>query len=304
MSKKEFPISKVANIEDLAKKLDIGMRTLSMVLKHAPTMYREIEIRKKDGTPRILRAPANKLKTIQRAVLDKILIAAPLSKCAYGFGPGKGIIENARLHAQSQYLLNVDIKDFFPSVHFSRVQNVFTALGAVKEMTPTLTRLTTFEHSLPQGAPTSPYLATLALSNLDRRLTRLCKSNRLIYSRYFDDITISGGERAHKVLKTVEQIINQEGYKMHKGLNKLRLSGPADDKLVTGIIIKNGKLEAPNVKEILDYLHVLQHKGANALKDDNPLKEQMSLKGKINFIQLIDQKAGLVLTQEFEKIVW
>jgi len=304
MEKKEPPLSNIENETELAKKLGVSVRALATVLKHAPAMYREIQIKKKDGTPRTLRAPANNLKTVQRAVLDKILVASPLPGCAYGFGRGKGIVDNARLHAGNPYLLNVDIKDFFPSVHFTRVQKIFTRLGAIKGMAPTLTRLTTFEHSLPQGAPTSPYLATLALSKLDRRLTQLCVSNRLTYSRYFDDITISGGERAHKIVEAVAQIIDEEGYKMHRGADKLRLSGPYDDKLVTGIIIKNGVLEAPKVKEVLDYLHLLQREGLKALKDDNPLKEQMSLRGKINFIQQIDPKVGLALTQELEKIAW
>ena len=304
MTKIELPISKVKDLPDLAKKLGVSARTLDAVLKRAPVMYREIQIKKKDGTLRTLRAPADSLKTVQRAVLDQILIAVPLPKCAYGFGRGKSIVDNARLHLRGSYLINVDIKDFFPSVHFTRVQKIFAVLGAKKDIVQALTRLTTFEHSLPQGAPTSPYLATLALNSLDRRLTQLCASNRLTYSRYFDDITISGGERAHKVLEGVEQIIDAEGYKMHRGPNKLRLSGPNDDKLVTGIIIKNAELEAPKVKEVLEYLHLLQREGLVALKDDNPLKEQMSLRGKINFIQQIDPKIGLTLTQELEKVVW
>lgn len=304
MAKAEFPLSKITNTADLAKKLGVTGQALTVVLKRAPGMYREIQIKKKDGTLRTLRAPAVVLKVIQRAVLDKVLASTPLPKSAYGFGRGKSIVDNARLHSGSPYLLNVDIKDFFPSVHFSRVQKIFKALGATTDMAAALTRLTTFEHSLPQGAPTSPYLATLALRNLDRRLAKLCASNRLTYSRYFDDLTISGGERAHKVIKAVEQIIDDEGYKMHLDPGKLRLSGPTDDKLVTGIIIKDGELEAPNVKEVLEYLQLLQREGLKALKDDNPLKEQMSLRGKINFIQQVNPKIGLALTQELEKVAW
>ncbi len=293
MKTKEFPLSGIVSEAELAKKLGVSARVLAAVLKHASAMYREIEIKKKDGTPRILRAPADNLKIIQRTVLDKILVASALPGCAFGFGRGKGIVENALLHAANPYLLNVDIKDFFPSVHFTRVQKIFTRLGATKDIASALTRLTTFEHSLPQGAPTSPYLATLALSTLDRRLMQLCASNRLTYSRYFDDITISGGERAHKIVEVVEQIINEEGYKMHRGAGKFRLSGPDDEKFVTGIIIRNGVLEAPKIKEILSYLCLLQSEGIKALKDDNLLKERTSLRGKINFINQIDKNIGL-----------
>ena len=284
--------------------LGVSESALGVVLRDAPMMYRKIEIKKKDGTPRVLYAPAENLKTIQRAVLDKILVTTPLPESSYGFGPGKGIVENASLHAGSPYLLNADIKDFFPSVHFTRVQKIFSEFGSTKNIAAALTRLTTVNHSLPQGSPASPYLASLALRNLDRRITGLCAPNRLVYSRYFDDITISGTERAHEVLETVANILREEGYEMHRGPGKLRLSGPLDDKLVTGILIKEGELEPPNFEEIFDYIQLLQRDGFSALKDDNPLKERASLKGKINFIQQVRPEKGLLLTKEFDKILW
>lgn len=291
-------------MQELGSHLDIRVKRLAVAVSNAPRLYREIRLDKKGGEHRIINAPEDDLKIVQRSILDTILIRKSVPRCAYGFGKGKSIVDNARLHSGNQYLLNVDIKDFFPSVHFTRVHKLFIALGATGSIAKILTGLTTLNYCLPQGAPTSPYLATLALSNLDRRLSKLCKVNRLTYSRYFDDITISGNERAHQMLATVSTIVAEEGYVIHTGAAKLKFYGPDDEKLVTGILIKDRELCVPNIAEISEYIQALQKNGFAALKDDNPLKEKMSLAGKIAFVSQVNAALGSQLRKEFDTIVW
>lgn len=304
MPKEKPSIPKITTKTELSNLLNIEETTLNTILEQIPHLYKEIKIKKSDGNYRTIYAPNDSLKTIQRTILDNILISIPLLNCAYGFGKSKSIIDNAYLHSKSPYLLNVDIKNFFPSVHFSRIHKLFTELGLNPLITKILTGLTTLNHCLPQGAPTSPYLASLALKNLDQRIMSLCSRNRLIYSRYFDDITISGGGRAHSVINTIEEIIKNNGYEMHKGPNKLRLSGPSEEKLVTGILIKDGKLSTPISDDVLKYIFSLQSKGMAGLADENPLKERLSLSGKINYIKQVDHTLGLKLNEEFNKIIW
>ena len=267
-------------------------------------MYNNIPLKKKDGTPREIRAPQEELKQIQRSILDVILVKKSLPSCAYGFAPGKGIIENAQRHVQSRYMLNIDIKDFFPSVHHTRVNRLFQKLGATPNLARILTILTTHDHSLPQGAPSSPYIAALALEDLDRRITLLCKENRLTYTRYFDDIAISGDVRAHEILATVVSVISASGYSAHTRADKLRLYGPNEKRLITGIEIENGKLQVPNISDVIVYIKDLQLNGLKALRDDDPFREQLSLKGKIAFITQVDPDAGNVIKKEYDAIVW
>lgn len=297
-------VKTLSGIADLSSLLFVSEESLRHAIKHAPRQYREISIEKSDGDRRTINAPSDKLKTIQRAILDSILIWEPITECAYGFSKGRGIVDNARLHVANDYMLNADIVGFFPSVHFKRIYNLFFCLGSSEFIARTLTGLTTLNHCLPQGAPTSPYLATLALSNLDERVEKLCAANRLTYSRYFDDITISGGKRTHEIFETLEAITASEGYKLHTDPAKLRLYGPRDEKLVTGIVIKSGELCVPNIVELSGYICALQNRGVTALRGDNPLKEKTSLQGKIAFVSQVNSDLGEVLVKEFNAIIW
>ncbi len=294
----------VHNVDELSRLLRVPRAQLNDAMKRAPRLYREIILTKPTGESRTINAPTDELKAIQRAILDEILAYEPVMPCVYGFGPGKSIVENASLHAQSPFVLNADLKNFFPSVHVSRVRRLLMALGATLCMIETLTRLTTLNHCLPQGAPTSPYLATLALSHLDRRVMKLCAANRLIYTRYFDDIAISGDSRAHELVGTLAEIVFAEGYRMHTDKRKLRFYGPRDTKVVTGIHIVDGELRVPNADEILEHVRSLQFAGLSGLSEANPLKEKMSLLGKIAFVSQVDTTAGARLRQEFDKIKW
>jgi RNA-directed DNA polymerase len=297
-------LSSVLDSKELCKLLDVSEDSFTYAVKQAPRLYRQIFLSKTGGGSREINAPTDKLKIIQRAILDKILILEPLSNCVYGFGKGRSIIENAKLHAENDFLLSLDIKNFFPSVHHTRVNRVFTELGAAPFCAGRLTALSTYKYCLPQGAPSSPYIATLALKNLDKRIVKLCAENSLVYSRYFDDIVISGGRRAHGVLTTVGQIVESEGYKVHTGPDKLRFAGRGEEKIVTGIVIKDGQLCTPKADELSFYIEELERTGVLALRSDNPAKERVSLRGKIAFVATVDQKLGASLAKRFESIIW
>ena len=71
---------------------------------------------------------------------------------------------NAMVHAGSKCVVKLDLVSFFPSVTCAMVYASWeTQFGFGPPITPVLTRLTTHKGHLPQGSPTSGYLANLAL---------------------------------------------------------------------------------------------------------------------------------------------
>ncbi|MBK7800498.1 MAG: RNA-directed DNA polymerase [Saprospiraceae bacterium] len=89
--------------------------------KLAKNRYNEFKIKKKSGLDRSIHAPVRGLKSLQKA-LSYILHCVYLPhKAAMGFVWGKSVVENARVHEGSNYVYNVDLKDFFTGIDQARV---------------------------------------------------------------------------------------------------------------------------------------------------------------------------------------
>lgn len=292
----------IKTIEDFCRTLSLEKSFLQKHIRLCPLLYIEIQLKKKDGTLRPIRAPKDKLKVIQRAILKNILSDIKLPPCCYGFSKNKSIIENAKTHSKNDFLLNLDIQDFFPSVHYKKVQQIFLDIGLNNEISNILCGLTTYEYRLPQGAPTSPFLASFALSNLDYRLMKLAKSNYLTYTRYFDDISFSGNKRIVVLEKDIMRIIKEEGYKVK--MSKRKLFEKGQEKEVNGILITDKKLALKNTEELFDYVNDISKYGLSKLRTDNPEKEKQSIKGKISFLKQIDQELAFKLERVFLSILW
>lgn len=292
----------IKTIDDFCHIISVEKSFLQKHIRLCPLLYIEISLKKKDGTPRPIRAPKDKLKTIQRAILKNILSDIKLPPCCYGFSKNKSIIENAKVHSKNDFLLNLDIQDFFPSVHHTKVQQIFSDIGLSNEISNILCGLTTYEYRLPQGAPTSPFLASFALSNLDYRLMKLAESNYLTYTRYFDDVSFSGNKRVVFLEKDILRIIKEEGYKVK--MSKRKLFEKGEEKEINGILITNKKLALKNTEELFDYVSDISKYGLSKLGSDNPEKEKQSLKGKIAFLGQVDQEQANKIEAVFASILW
>jgi hypothetical protein len=143
----------------------------------------------------------------------------------------------------------MDIKDCFPSIDSQRVRGVFEALGFSGDALSVLTKLTTWDFQLPQGPPTSPAIANLALANLDRRQLGVAAKHGFAYSRFVDDIASSGGYRLRKVRNLQERIIKSEGFaiKPLKDGQKKLMYREEDRQQLTGLVL-NQKVNLPREK--------------------------------------------------------
>lgn len=83
--------------------------------------YQEFTIAKKSGGTRTIYAPKKGLKAVQRSIAFVFQSIFEPHKSTMGFTKERSIVDNARLHINSHYVLNIDLKDFFPSVNQARV---------------------------------------------------------------------------------------------------------------------------------------------------------------------------------------
>ncbi|SFK55700.1 reverse transcriptase family protein [Methylorubrum salsuginis] len=244
--------------------------------------YRRFTIPKKTGGTRLISAPMPRLKRAQYWVLDALLAHAPVHGAAHGFVPGRSIVTNASAHVGRDVVVNLDLKDFFPTLDYRRVKGKFRGLGYAEPVATVLALLCTEPDTdaieidgqrlhaargprrLPQGAPTSPALTNLICTRLDRRLTGLAESLGFTYTRYADDLTFSAsGEAADKVgplLKYVGAIVAAEGFTVHPDKTRVMRRGRHQE--VTGLTV-NERVGVPRetLRRFRALLHALDRHG-------------------------------------------
>lgn len=215
---------------------------------------------------RWIEAPGTNLKSIQRTLLDDTLYTLPATDHAHGFVPGRSIVTNARLHVGRQWVVTLDIKDFFPSITSRQVRTALDGLGREPEVLSAITRLLTRHGRLPQGAPTSPHVANLVAEELDHRLARSASGRGWIYTRYADDLTFSGDSPPKGLVDEVEALLSDHGFRAARG--KTRVMGRDQRQGVTGLVVNDRvRLPKPQRRRLRAMLHQAEIIGDAAALD-------------------------------------
>ena len=142
--------------------------------------YHEFKIPKKAGGSRQITAPHYSLKQHQKK-LSRLFQAAYKPKAStHGFVTSRSIVTNAKRHCRRKHLINIDLENFFPSIHFGRVRGMFKAIpyNLPPAVADTLARICCWNHQLPQGAPTSPVISNMLCGKLDSQMFQLSTLNR------------------------------------------------------------------------------------------------------------------------------
>ncbi len=195
------------DIDGLAFLLGYKPKNLAYILYKLPDAkkYATFEIPKRSGGVRIICAPNDQLKLLQRrmanllyACRDEIDRESGLGSLSHGIRRGHSILTNARAHQKRRYVLNLDLKDFFPSFNFGRVRGFFIknrAFELDEKVATLIAQIACHQNGLPQGSPCSPVISDLIAHLLDARLAKMAKKERVTYSRYADDLTFSTNQK-------------------------------------------------------------------------------------------------------------
>jgi len=160
-----------------------------------------------------------------------------------GFIQGRGTHLNAKFHLGSKHILNMDLKDFFPSIGIEQVRSIFSSLGYNKSVTEQLSEICTLDYCVPQGAPTSPTLANIAASKLDRELIHISTLFGLKYTRYADDLTFSSENFISEEFENgVSAQIIKAGFSVNQ--RKTRYRSQAGRMEITGLVV-NSHVQPP-----------------------------------------------------------
>jgi hypothetical protein len=263
----------------------------------------------------------------------------PAHPAAHGFTRGRSARTHAAEHTGRHVVLRMDFEDFFASIAAGRVFGIFRTAGYPEDVSYALTALTTnvvplrewaalarphardmraaqAHHRLgrrlatphlPQGAPTSPALANLAAFRLDRRLAGLAASLGATYSRYADDLTLSGPlsllRAAGEVWGWVAAIAAEEGFAINA--RKTALMTRAGRQRVCGIVVnERSNVMRGDYDELKAILHNAALKGPAAENRTGVADFRAHLLGRIAWVESLNPSRGAKLRRRFERIAW
>jgi retron-type reverse transcriptase len=275
----------IFELQHLSNLIGVEESFLAAVIRDSKKLYREFSIPKRRGGIRKIAAPKPSLLYCQRWVNTEILQNLPVHPCAFGFVAGRSAIENAKKHLGAPYLLSLDVKDFFPSIHQDEVMKLFLGLGYSPSVSVLLTSLCCLEGRLPQGAATSPAISNYLCSNMDKELQNLADKKGLTYTRYADDIALSGESLGSDELEKAIFLIELFGFKINEG--KSRIAGPGVKKIVTGVSIGTGEAKLPRdaVRKIKADAYALTKFGLQQFSKSRDLRDPVVVERMIGRVE-------------------
>lgn len=275
-------------------------------------IYFKFTIPKKKNGVRVIQAPNEELKQIQKSLnyYLQALYYRVKPDCVHGFikmpqaeTVKRTIVSNGRVHAGSKFLLNLDIKDFFPSITAKQVKTALMQkpFNLNDEVSTLIALLGTYEKVLPTGSPSSPVLANMVCYEMDIEFENLCQKYNIRYTRYADDLSFSSETFIQKeVIGSLNHIIGKYGFELNE--SKIRLQSSKSKQTVTGIVV-NQKVNVDR-KYIRNLRAILHHWELNGLGKAaakhfgsaklNSISFIRKLKGQIEFVGQVRGKDDLI----------
>ncbi|WP_457336833.1 reverse transcriptase family protein [Rhizobacter sp. P5_C2] len=287
---------------------------------------------KRSGGGRLIESPRSRLKALQGRVLHDLLDKVPVHEACHGFVTGRSVLTHARLHTGQPVVMHFDLKNFFGRILSSQVAAVFHTLGYPRGVARQLAALCTVSTPepvierlrddgwvdwqdaralrrahLPQGAPSSPMLANLCAFQLDLRLDGLAHVLGATYSRYADDLVLSGPASLRsafdRIATWVGRIALEEGYALNH--RKTRLATQASAQRVCGVVV-NEHLNLPRAE--FDRLRAVLHQcalhGPASQNRDGHADFRAHLWGRVQWATQLNPAKAERLQARWQRIDW
>ncbi len=265
-------IPPILTLRHLSVAVDVSYRLLRQVVSRRLDPYRVFFVRKRSGNgQRQICIPHPLLMTTQRWIAKHVLAVIKPSHNSFAYSPGSSIAQCASVHCCAKWLIKIDIRRFFESVSEIQAYRVYHQLAGFEPLVSfELARLSTrlFKHSarydhtawlsryvkvaigeylnpkighLPQGAPTSPMLANLAMVGFDEIAKRIARKYGLEFTRYSDDLAFSTSvrdftrDRARSFVREIYHLMPYFG--LAPNTAKTVIVPPGARKVVLGLLV-------------------------------------------------------------------
>jgi RNA-directed DNA polymerase len=233
-------------VEKMAQDLGVTTAYIESLAKSASHHYKWYLVKKRSGGTRDIYHPSKRLKALQRWIAEYVIALLPVHESASAYRKGRSVLDNAKVHAPSKYLLRMDLTKFFPSISRIDIRNYITQnptlfTGWSSSDMEIFCLLACRNSELTIGAPTSPGLSNVLCYDLDVKLFALCGKSHVKYTRYADDMFFSSDrpnilrEIEAEVKKIIAELPIPAGLTVNLG--KTRHSSKRGARRVTGIVL-------------------------------------------------------------------
>jgi len=335
----------ILSLNHLAQRTGISYPALRNIVNRTKAdTYRKFSIRKRSGGRRFIYVPAPYLMHVQRWIHAHILVKVPVHQCSYAFKPESSIVKCASRHTGARWLIKMDVTGFFESISEIQVCRVFKQMGYQPIVAFELARITTLpvistsprandnvwtvrqknkkipSYSsqilgyLPQGAPTSPLLSNLVMTEIDEEILSEAKKAGLTYTRYSDDLTFStrqkefGRNDARKFISKISRVLSISGFRpQHR---KTHIIPPGSRKIVLGLQVDGDvpRLRREFKDNLRQHIYYLERYGpvehANRRNFDTTWGLKSHIRGLIDFSKMVEKDYAEELLARYGKIEW
>ena len=228
-------------------------------------------LRKKHGGYREITAPKGGLRGILNALNILLQTYDEPTPWAFGFVCGRSVVDNARPHVGKRYILNLDLKDFFPSITRQQVADClmaepfgFSSLAAKLVSGLATVRTKNNEEVLAQGFATSPTLSNFICREMDKEIASIATAQGITFTRYADDLTFSSDadilRPQGELVQQVKAIVERYGFRLNEEKTHLQRRGRRQE--VTGLMVtEKVNVSRRYVREIRSLLYIWERYG-------------------------------------------
>lgn len=202
-------------IRAVAAAVGITSGSARRIAASATHRYKVYRIPKRSGGSRTVAQPAREVKALQRVIVQELQKYLPVHGCATAYVTGRSIKDNALPHLDARYLLKLDLCEFFPSITYDALNAHLRAHLPSEYSEAELKFILDLvlwidergRRGLCIGAPSSPLLSNSVMFEFDTRVSTMCESLGVQYTRYSDDLSFSS--RLPDVLREAEDRVSR-----------------------------------------------------------------------------------------------
>ncbi len=235
-------------LEKMLKELPFSADELRDVISTAQYRYKVYRIPKRQPNQyRTIAQPSPEVKVIQRWLIANVLATLPVHKVAMAYREGRSIADHAAVHAKNRFLLKLDFSNFFPSISVSDVRRYLVEVAKMSANDARLVSLLVCWRNkvngdlcLSIGAPTSPLLSNVLLYKFDKKIVQLCRTHRVAYTRYADDLAFSTNKKEvlSEISKQVQAVCESLEYpKLVINSSKTVSTSKAFKRVLVGLVL-------------------------------------------------------------------